>query len=160
MTVIVRLEQLCVRYGREMALENINLDVRRGETLAIIGESGSGKSTLALALASLLPTNARISGNMEWLENRLKPGCDIGFLFQDPASSFDPLMTVGAQLVETIRAHAKIDRLAAKAKAVALCSGSVSRKRKQVSRAIRISFRAGRNSASRLRSPLPPVRAC
>ncbi|PQA71630.1 ABC transporter ATP-binding protein [Brucella oryzae] len=120
MTVIVRLEQLCVRYGREMALENINLDVRRGETLAIIGESGSGKSTLALALASLLPTNARISGNMEWLENRLKPGCDIGFLFQDPASSFDPLMTVGAQLVETIRAHAKIDRLAAKAKAVAL----------------------------------------
>ncbi|OIS94023.1 ABC transporter ATP-binding protein [Brucella cytisi] len=120
MTVIIRLKQLSVRYGRETALENIDLDVRRGETLAIIGESGSGKSTLALALASLLPANARISGNMEWSEDRLKPGRDIGFVFQDPASSFDPLMTVGAQLVETIRAHAKIDKTAAKAKAVSL----------------------------------------
>ncbi len=129
MTVIVRLEQLCVHYGREMALENINLDARRGETLAIIGESGSGKSTLALALASLLPANARISGNMEWPEDRLKPGRDIGFVFQDPASSFDPLMTVGAQLVETIRAHAKIDKTAAKAKAVSLYSGFTFRNR-------------------------------
>lgn len=120
MNAIVRLEQLSVRYGREMALESINLEVRRGETLAIIGESGSGKSTLALALASLLPSNARISGHMEWSEDRLKPGRDIGFVFQDPASSFDPLMTVGAQLVETIRAHAKIDKAAAKAKAVSL----------------------------------------
>jgi peptide/nickel transport system ATP-binding protein len=57
---------------------------------------------------------------MEWPEDRLKPGHDIGFVFQDPASSFDPLMTVGAQLVETIRAHAKIDKTAAKAKAVSL----------------------------------------
>ncbi len=120
MKEIVRLEQFSVRYGRETALDNINIDVRLGETLAIIGESGSGKSTLALALASLLPGNARISGNMEWSEDRLKPGRDIGFVFQDPASSFDPLMTVGAQLVETIRAHAKIDRAAAKAKAVSL----------------------------------------
>ena len=120
MTVIVRLEQFCVRYGGETALENINLDVRRGETLAIIGESGSGKSTLALALASLLPGNARISGDMTWADGQPKPGRDIGFVFQDPASSFDPLMTVGAQFVETIRAHAKIDRLTAKVKATSL----------------------------------------
>ncbi|MCO7728296.1 ABC transporter ATP-binding protein [Brucella intermedia] len=120
MSSLVRLEKLSVSYSSEPALENIDLDIGKGETLAIIGESGSGKSTLALALASLLPGNARLSGNFRWADGRPRPGRDIGFVFQDPASSFDPLMTVGAQLVETIRAHAKIDRLAAKTKAISL----------------------------------------
>jgi len=120
MSSLVRFEKLSVSYGSEPALENIDLDIGQGETLAIIGESGSGKSTLALALASLLPGNARLSGNFHWADGRPRPGRDIGFVFQDPASSFDPLMTVGAQLVETIRAHAKIDRLAAKTKAITL----------------------------------------
>ena len=120
MSSLVRLGKLSVSYGSEPALENIDLDIGQGETLAIIGESGSGKSTLALALASLLPSNAHISGQLEWTNGKPRPGRDVGFVFQDPASSFDPLMTVGAQLVETIRAHAKIDRLAAKAKAISL----------------------------------------
>ncbi|KAB2684717.1 ABC transporter ATP-binding protein [Brucella pseudintermedia] len=120
MSSLVRLEKLSVSYGSEPALENIDLDIGKGETLAIIGESGSGKSTLALALASLLPGNARLSGNFHWADGKPRPGRDIGFVFQDPASSFDPLMTVGAQLVETIRAHANIDRLAAKTKAISL----------------------------------------
>src|SRR5690606_35276378 len=120
MSSLVRLEKLSVSYGSEPALENIDLDIGQGETLAIIGESGSGKSTLALALASLLPGNARLSGNFHWADGKPRPRRDIGFVFQDPASSFDPLMTVGAQLVETIRAHAKIDRLAAKTKAISL----------------------------------------
>ena len=120
MSSLIHVEKLSVSYGSEPALENINLDIGQGETLAIIGESGSGKSTLALALASLLPGNARMSGQLDWADGRPRPGRDIGFVFQDPASSFDPLMTVGAQLVETIRAHAKIDRLAAKAKAISL----------------------------------------
>ncbi|MFK0683613.1 ABC transporter ATP-binding protein [Ochrobactrum sp. BD67] len=120
MSSLIHVEKLSVSYGSEPALENINLDIGQGETLAIIGESGSGKSTLALALASLLPGNARMSGQLEWADGKPRPGRDIGFVFQDPASSFDPLMTVGAQLVETIRAHANIDRLAAKANAISL----------------------------------------
>jgi len=120
MSSLVCLENLSVSYSSEPALENIDLDIGQGETLAIIGESGSGKSTLALALASLLPGNARLSGNFHWADGKPRPRRDIGFVFQDPASSFDPLMTVGAQLVETIRAHAKIDRLAAKTKAISL----------------------------------------
>ncbi len=120
MIPLVRLEKLSVSYGSEPALENIDLDIGQGETLAIIGESGSGKSTLALALASLLPGNAHISGQLDWADGKPRAGRDIGFVFQDPASSFDPLMTVGAQLVETIRADAKIDRLAAKARATGL----------------------------------------
>src|SRR5690606_40492314 len=105
MSSLVRLEKLSVSYGSEPALENIDLDIGKGETLAIIGESGSGKSTLALALASLLPGNARLSGNFRWADGRPRPGRDIGFVFEDTASSFDPLMTVGAQLVDTFLAH-------------------------------------------------------
>ncbi|MCD4513520.1 ABC transporter ATP-binding protein [Brucella pseudogrignonensis] len=120
MSVLAHIENLGVRYGSDTALNNLDLDINAGETLAIIGESGSGKSTLALALAGQLPANARVSGAIEWPNGKPKPGRDVGFVFQDPASSFDPLMCVGAQLVETIRAHEKIDRHAAKDKALKL----------------------------------------
>ena len=120
MSLLVQLENLSVTYGREMALGNVQLDIEAGKTLAIIGESGSGKSTLALALAGLLPANAQASGRIDWTDGPMKPGRDIGFVFQDPASSFDPLMRVGAQLVETIRAHEKLDRQTAKVRALAL----------------------------------------
>ncbi|HWT63590.1 MAG TPA: ABC transporter ATP-binding protein [Ochrobactrum sp.] len=120
MTPLVRLENLSIHYGRDTALRNVSLDIEAGEILAIIGESGSGKSTLALALADLLPANAAVSGRIDWRDGQPKPGRDIGFVFQDPASSFDPLMCVGAQLVETIRAHEKIDGKTAKIKAIRL----------------------------------------
>lgn len=120
MTLLVRLENLSVTYGSETALRNVQLDIAAGKILAIIGESGSGKSTLALALAGLLPGNARVSGRTDWADGPMKPGRDIGFVFQDPASSFDPLMSIGAQLVETIRAHEKLTSRAAKERALAL----------------------------------------
>ncbi|WP_094508181.1 ATP-binding cassette domain-containing protein [Brucella thiophenivorans] len=120
MKLLMRLENLSVHYGREMALQNIDLNIKAGEIIAIIGESGSGKSTLALTLADLLPPNARVSGNINWAQGQPKPGRDIGFVFQDPVSSFDPLMGVGGQLIETIRAHEKLDYKAAKDKAIKL----------------------------------------
>lgn len=120
MSVLAYIENLGVCYGSDTALNNLDLDIEAGETLAIIGESGSGKSTLALALAGLLPANARVSGAIQWPNGKPKPGRDVGFVFQDPVSSFDPLMRVGAQLVETIRAHQNIDRHAAKDKALKL----------------------------------------
>ncbi|MFD1198587.1 ATP-binding cassette domain-containing protein [Brucella gallinifaecis] len=120
MSVLVSIANLGVRYGNEQALHNLNLAIKSGKTLAIIGESGSGKSTLALALADLLAANAKLSGEIRWPKGKPKAGCDVGFVFQDPASSFDPLMRVGMQLVETIRAHENIDRHAARAKAISL----------------------------------------
>ena len=120
MSLLVKLDNLSVTYGRETALGNVQLDIEAGKTLAIIGESGSGKSTLALALAGLLPANARVSGRIDWADGPMKPGRDIGFVFQDPASSFDPLMSIGAQLVETIRAHEKLDCHTARMRALAL----------------------------------------
>lgn len=120
MKPLVCLENLGVRYGAETALHKIDFDIAAGEILAIIGESGSGKSTFALALADLLPANASLSGRINWPNGKPKPGSDIGFVFQDPASGFDPLKRVGAQLIETIRTHEKLDYETAKDKAIKL----------------------------------------
>ncbi len=120
MNNLARIAKFSISYGGESALRDLDLDIGVGETLAIIGESGSGKSTLALALASLLPANAKVSGHIHWPHGTPQPGRDVGFVFQDPASSFDPLMTVGEQLAETIRAHKKYDWTRAAAKALVL----------------------------------------
>ena len=94
------LRGLSVRYGRQAALRSIDLDIVRGERLAIIGESGSGKSTLARALAGLLPVNARIEGDIIWpaLGRAPLPGRDFGFVFQDPGTSLNPVLTIGEQV--------------------------------------------------------------
>jgi peptide/nickel transport system ATP-binding protein len=106
---LVSIRGLSVTYhgGNNAALSDINLDIRTGERLAIIGESGSGKSTLALAIAGLLPTTAKISGNIEWPDFSGVPlgGHDIGFVFQDSSASLDPVMPVGKQIAEVARTH-------------------------------------------------------
>jgi len=110
---LVSIRDLSVTYhgGNNAALTNINLDIRTGERLAIIGESGSGKSTLALAIAGLLPATAQIGGKIEWPsfrgQTRYIPqgGRDIGFVFQDSSASLDPVMPVGKQIAEVARTH-------------------------------------------------------
>ncbi|GAA3072390.1 ABC transporter ATP-binding protein [Rhizobium viscosum] len=98
---------LSVRYEQETALKSIDLDLVGGERLAIIGESGSGKSTLARALAGLLPVQARIEGNISWpaLGHAPLPGRDFGFVFQDPGTSLNPMLTIGEQVAEGARRH-------------------------------------------------------
>jgi peptide/nickel transport system ATP-binding protein len=104
--LLVCLRGLSVAYRGAVALEGIDLDILAGERLAIIGESGSGKSTLALAIAGLLPQTAVASGVIEWQAARPPaPGRDIGFVFQDPSASLDPVMSVGRQVAEVARAH-------------------------------------------------------
>ena len=134
MSALASIRDLTVTYRRDgsevSALKGISLDVVAGERLAIIGESGSGKSTLALAIAGLLPASARIAGSIDWflrqppalgakaplIERRPQKssseacrtpvgGHDIGFIFQDPSSSLDPVMTIGKQIAEVARTH-------------------------------------------------------
>ncbi|TPN79472.1 ABC transporter ATP-binding protein [Mesorhizobium sp. CU2] len=83
------------------------MEVHAGERLAVIGESGSGKSTLALAVAGLLAGSTKVGGTIEWLLPASHPhlGRDIGFVFQDPSSSLDPVMPVGKQIAEVARTH-------------------------------------------------------
>ncbi|MCA0060180.1 MULTISPECIES: ABC transporter ATP-binding protein [unclassified Mesorhizobium] len=127
MTALASIRNLAVTYRRDdgevVALRDISLDIKAGERLAVIGESGSGKSTLALAIAGLLPASARIDGRIDWvlrpsmlgakaerlpsrfLEKAPLLGRDIGFIFQDPSASLDPVMTVGKQIAEVSRTH-------------------------------------------------------
>ena len=102
---------LSVRYGLEAALKSVDLDIVRGERLAIIGESGSGKSTLARTLAGLLAERARIEGEITWpaLGQAPLPGRDFGFVFQDPGTSLNPVLTIGEQVAEVARRHLRLD---------------------------------------------------
>ncbi|MGN6144776.1 MAG: ABC transporter ATP-binding protein [Mesorhizobium sp.] len=103
---LVALRGLTVAYaGDAPALSAIDLDIHTGERLALIGESGSGKSTLALAVAGLLPASAKIAGIIEWDGNPPQGGRDVGFVFQNPAGSLDPVMAVGRQVAEVSRTH-------------------------------------------------------
>ena len=119
MSVLARIEGLGVTYAgaARAALEGVTLDLARGETLAVIGESGSGKTTLARALAGLLPEGARQSGRIDWPGGPPAPGRGYGYVFQDPGASLDPVMSIGAQLVEVLRCNLALGRAEARARA-------------------------------------------
>ena len=95
------------RNGRRvLALRGVNLTLRRGEALGIVGESGSGKSTLLRHLACLERLDAGrlfICGQERTRATPRQICRDVQMVFQDPISSFDPRMTVGASLAETMR---------------------------------------------------------
>jgi ABC-type glutathione transport system ATPase component len=93
-----------------LAVDGVSLSVRRGETLGVVGESGSGKSTLARAILRLMP---RAEGAVAVLGRGLDLGDaravraarrDMQVVFQDPLASLDPRMTIGASIVEPLRA--------------------------------------------------------
>jgi peptide/nickel transport system ATP-binding protein len=91
------------------ALQNVSLSIAANRRLAIIGESGSGKSTLARTLAHLLSPGAQSSGNIIWhLETGIPAplaGRDIGYVFQDPGASLNPVLTIGEQVAEGAVRH-------------------------------------------------------
>lgn len=108
MSVLCHIKRLSVTYHRRQsaALCGIDLDIHAGERLAIIGESGSGKSTLARALAGLLPLGASIGGEIRWTGGKPPlPGLELGFVFQDPSSSLNPVLTIGEQVAEGAKRH-------------------------------------------------------
>jgi oligopeptide/dipeptide ABC transporter ATP-binding protein len=113
------------------AVRGLSLDVAAGEVLGVVGESGSGKSTAALAVLGLLPRTAEVSGSIRLrdreilgLPERSLPeirGRQIGMVMQDPMTSLNPVHRVGAQLVETLRAHdPTLSRAEAQARAIGL----------------------------------------
>ncbi len=114
----VRNLDVCIRgegNSRVRALEGINFDVHRGETLGLFGESGAGKTTLAMAILRLLPASScMVQGSIEFedvdllalKEHELQKirGSSISVVYQD-SSVLNPVLTVGDQIAEVLRAH-------------------------------------------------------
>jgi len=115
--------------GLVKAIDGLTMAIRRGETFALVGESGCGKSMTALALMRLLPENGRVTGGDVRLDQddllalpeagmRAVRGGRIGMIFQEPSTSLNPVMKVGAQIVEAIESHTALRGAAARAKAI------------------------------------------
>lgn len=127
MTHIVEIEDLSVSFDGLPVLHGINLSLKPGEAVGMIGESGSGKSVTWLAALGLLPGTAMVSGCVRLSGSdilgapaqRLDAirGRRIAMVFQDPSSSLNPVHRVGAQVMEALRLHRGMDAGAARAEA-------------------------------------------
>ena len=120
------------RGGEIHAVNSVSFHLKRGEVLGVVGESGSGKSVTMMSLIGLLPSPpAEIRGGEVMLGDRdlLKIGAEdlrqvrgakVGFVFQDPMTSLNPVFTVGMQIMEPLREHMGMDKRQAEARAVEL----------------------------------------
>ena len=116
--------------GAKRILNGISFDLRAGETLCLAGESGSGKSVTALSIMRLLPRKSLrvVSGGIRLVDTDLTRlsdramrqvrGGDIAMIFQEPMTSLNPVMSIGAQLIEAIKTHQEIGEGGARARAL------------------------------------------
>jgi len=108
------------RYETDYAVEGVSFDLAAGEILGLVGESGAGKSTIGNGIVQLLSPPGRVSkGDIYLNETKISTftdkqilkvrGSRVGFIFQDPMTSLNPLFTVENQLIETITTNLKVE---------------------------------------------------
>jgi oligopeptide/dipeptide ABC transporter ATP-binding protein len=108
------------RSGKALAVDKVNLDLKAGETLCVVGESGCGKSITALSVAGLVPYPGKVVGGevllggvdlrkMTPAETAKIRGNRLSMIFQDPSSALNPVHTVGKQIAEVYRLHKGMD---------------------------------------------------
>ena len=127
---ILRVEELSIGFGGREVVHGIGFEIAAGQTLGLVGESGSGKSVTALSVLRLLPAEASVSGRILFRseptsenpdvghpsdavdllalperEMRRRRGSDVAMVFQEPMTALNPVMRVGAQIAEAVRAH-------------------------------------------------------
>lgn len=136
MTTVLSVQDLAVRIGDRTLVDGVSFDVHREQTLGIVGESGSGKSMTVLAATGLLDApGARVSGTSTLHTVSGDPvqlvgasarvlrkvhGARIGFVFQDPGTSLNPLLTLERQITESLETHRRLTRREANARALEL----------------------------------------
>ena len=122
--------ELLSEKGPLPVIDKVNLSIKEGEIVGIVGESGCGKSMLASAIMNLLNSPAKIAAGTIFYAGRdmttLSPrefqrirGKDISMIFQEPMTSLNPLMKVGKQIEEAIKAHEKVSNTELKERAIA-----------------------------------------
>ena len=142
MTTILEVRELVTKFytldGVVNAVNGVSFDLDAGETLAIVGESGSGKSVTMMSLLGLIPcppgkieegtahfTTEEGSRDLLQLsvdELRDVRGGQIGFVFQDPISTLNPILTIGEQITETLTRHLKLTKQQARQRTLKLLS--------------------------------------
>lgn len=123
--IILEIKDLVVEYTSESgivhAVNGVNLQLRAGETLGLVGETGAGKTTTALSIMNLVskPAGKIISGSITFMgkdilnaseaELQTIRGGEISMIFQDPMTSLNPVMTVGEQIAESVQIHQSLN---------------------------------------------------
>ena len=133
---VLQVENIITRFntqdGKVFAVNGISFDLKEGELLGVVGESGSGKSVTMMSLLKLLPMppaeiveGRALFENQDLIQmdlNQLRKirGGKIGFIFQDPMTSLNPVLTLGYQLMEPMREHLGLSRSDARRRAIKL----------------------------------------
>ncbi|OZI71663.1 ABC transporter ATP-binding protein [Bordetella genomosp. 12] len=127
---VLDVAHLTIAFPGVQPVRDLSFELHAGETLAIVGESGSGKSLTALAAMGLLPPSARVAGgsirfngqDISSLDERQLTdlrGNRLAMIFQEPMTSLNPVMSIGAQIAEAIQRHERLPHAHAWARAVA-----------------------------------------
>jgi peptide/nickel transport system ATP-binding protein len=112
------------------AVKKLNYTIKSGEVMALVGESGSGKSVSSMSILDLLPRNSRVKGSIKLNGKEIRGisaaqmrgirGKDVAVIFQEPMTALNPVFTVGAQIIETVRVHYGISPHEARKRALEL----------------------------------------
>ncbi|PHQ78094.1 MAG: peptide ABC transporter ATP-binding protein [Coxiella sp. (in: Bacteria)] len=114
---LLSVSHLSVRFDKQLAVDDLSFDIYENEIVGLVGESGSGKTVSALAAMQLLPDNATVSENsriiyqdkdlLDQSEKNMRAirGSEISIIFQDAMTAFNPVFTIGNQIIESIRSH-------------------------------------------------------
>lgn len=126
---LLEVENLRVSFSGASIVDGLSFTLSPGEILGIVGESGSGKSMTALSIMRLLPKNGMIAADRLRLngedllgagETRLEElrGASMGMIFQEPMTALNPVLTIGDQIMETVRRHLGIGRREARERGI------------------------------------------
>jgi ABC-type glutathione transport system ATPase component len=117
--MLLKVENLTIRFNDFIAVNNLNFELEKGDTLGIVGESGAGKTVTARAILKILDPNAKVEGKVLWKGvNLLKldekqmtkiRGSQIAMIFQNPQLALNPSFTIEEQMTSLLKLHKKLN---------------------------------------------------